>query len=140
MTKPAATMKQKAKARSSRSRKPGRRVVAASAKNSAEKTGPQRDPVTGRLSGGNPGNSGGKPGRSGRPPKKFIELSKEIVESVEFQEVMWNAATDPSHDHHRFYAEKAMAYAEGQPRQSVQHGADDRFGKLLESLVGASQE
>jgi hypothetical protein len=125
----------------------GSRAVAAREKIDcgADEKNPQKNPdarggLPSHLTPGNPGNSGGKKGRSGRPPKAFIELSKEIVESAEFQNVMWEAATDPADANHRFYAEKAMAYAIGQPKQTVQHGADERFGKLLESLVGASQQ
>lgn len=63
--------------------------------NSEQKTGPKRDPRTGRVSGGNPGNSGGKKGRSGRKPGPFKDMLRRLRESPELAESLEAAVKDP---------------------------------------------
>lgn len=64
-------------------------------KNTARNTGPKRDPRTGRVSGGNPGNSGGKKGRSGRRPGPFKAMLAKLRDSAELAQSLEVAVSDP---------------------------------------------
>lgn len=91
------------------------------AKNSGKKSGPKRDPKTGRVSGGNPGNSGGKPGRSGRKPDSFKALCREILEDEEVQAELRKAAKERATAGYGGVMKMLASYAEGMPEQSVKH-------------------
>lgn len=70
--------------------------MAAAQKNSEKNSaGPVRD-GRGRLRGGNPGNRGGRKGRSGRKPLRFRTFSRDVLNDLDTQNEIRDAAADRS--------------------------------------------
>lgn len=84
-------------------------------KNSAGKSGPQRD-EKGRLTGGNPGNAGG-----GRPPNEFRASMRELVQDKKCQRAVKKILSNPDHPQFTALWGKVTAYGHGQPTQTVEH-------------------
>lgn len=91
-----------------------------------------RDPFNGApLIPGNPGNRGG-----GRPSNEFRDKLRRIIESPKVQKAFLAVITNPKHPQFATLYTKALAYAHGQPTQTVEHtgGIDLNVRELSESF------
>lgn len=92
-----------------------------------------RDPKTGRLSGGNPGNSGGKKGRSGRKPGSWKKWCMKVVSGPSAAKAIRKVLRNPEHPAFgsmvKFIGEQGYGKAEA----SVNVKADS-----LEALIAGS--
>lgn len=106
--------------------------------NTGKKTGPKRDTVTGRVSGGNPGNSGGKKGRSGRKPLAWKELCRDILHDAKTQQVIRTAAQTPKTPGYPSLLKLLADHSEGVPVQQVQVTTDgDTLDAVLSRMARA---
>lgn len=97
------------------------------AQNSGENTaGPQRDPKTGRVSGGNPGNSGGKKGRSGRKPDEFKRFLERARNDKKARRALLSAMRDAESKNFGTAWKINVDYDDAKPGQKVDH----RFPEL----------
>lgn len=99
--------------------------------------GPKRDPETGRVSGGNPGNSGGKKGRSGRKRDEFKKFLGRARNDGKARRALVTAMRDAESKNFGTAWKIAVDYDEKKPGQKVDH----RFPDLpREAVVGRLAE
>jgi hypothetical protein len=99
-------------------------------RNTAKKTGrkgPLRDPTTGRVSGGNPGNKGG----TGRPPDEFKRLMSEIASDDVALRTLRKIIANADHRHHMSAREYATTRGYGKPKETHEIEVGDKLADLI---------
>ena len=90
--------------------------------------GPKRDRVTGRVSGGNPGNAGG-----GRKPIEFKAECERITDTLILPKLeQYVSSHEPNDEGYRWAATKLLEYAKGKPA-AVQVNVTQTVNYLLEA-------
>ena len=90
--------------------------------------GPKRDRVTGRISGGNPGNKGG-----GRKPIEFKAECERITDTLILPKLeQYVSSHTPDDEGYRWAATKLLEYAKGKPA-AVQVTVNQTNNYLLET-------